>query len=217
MRLRSYFLKGYSLFLSMVIPITMSCALFAEDIIYVFLGPKWHEASSIFRLLAPTIVVFALINPLGWLMLATGRSVRSLKVALLIAPIVIFGYVLGLGNGPQGVAVGFSAAMLVLAAPAVIWSRQGTSIKTRDLVRALTPPVLCAVVAAAVAIAMQGFTNSLGPPFLRLVVENSIAFATYLIMLLFVMNQKPLYIELLREFKLWPLGWLQKKKEIELV
>ena len=47
-RLRSYFLKGYSLFLSLVIPITMGCALFAEEIILVFLGSKWHEATPCF-------------------------------------------------------------------------------------------------------------------------------------------------------------------------
>ena len=71
-RLKSYFLKGYGLFLSLVVPITMGCALFAEDIIRVFLGPKWGEATPVFRLLAPTILTFALINPFGWFLLATG-------------------------------------------------------------------------------------------------------------------------------------------------
>src|ERR1051325_7212632 len=54
-RLRSYFLKGYSLFLSVVVPITMGCALFAPDIIRVLLGSKWNEAAPLFRLMAPTI------------------------------------------------------------------------------------------------------------------------------------------------------------------
>jgi len=64
-RLKSYFLKGYGLFLSLVMPITMASGLFAEDIIRVFLGPKWDEAVPVFRLLAPTIAAFALINPLA--------------------------------------------------------------------------------------------------------------------------------------------------------
>ncbi len=67
-RLKSYFLKGYSLVLAMTLPITIACALFANDLILVLLGPKWKDVVSIFRLLAPTILMFALINPLGWLL-----------------------------------------------------------------------------------------------------------------------------------------------------
>src|SRR5207244_4733449 len=57
-RLRSYFLKGYGLYLSLVMPITLACALFAEDIIRVFFGPNWSSAAPVFLLLAPTIVAF---------------------------------------------------------------------------------------------------------------------------------------------------------------
>jgi hypothetical protein len=64
-------------------------------------------------------------------------------------------------------------------------------------------------------IAMSALTHSLGPPFLRLVVESAIMFGTYLVMLLFVMNQRPVYIELLREFKFWPFGGRKKEKEIK--
>lgn len=67
-RLKSYFLKGYSLVLAMTLPLTFVCALFADDIVLVCLGPKWMAAAVIFRLLAPTILVFAIVNPLGWLL-----------------------------------------------------------------------------------------------------------------------------------------------------
>jgi PST family polysaccharide transporter len=39
-RLRSYFLKGYSLVLALTVPITIACALFGSDLISVVLGPK---------------------------------------------------------------------------------------------------------------------------------------------------------------------------------
>jgi O-antigen/teichoic acid export membrane protein len=209
-RVRSFFLKGYSLFLAVAIPISVSCALFAEDIILVFLGPKWHEAASLFRLLVPTIIVFALINPLGWLMLATGYAARSLRISFLLAPVVIVGYVLGLPYGPQGVAVGFSVAMVLLAAPVIIWSKHGTLITWGDIMRAIAPSFLSSAVAAAVALGIGGFTNRFEPSFLRLVVESGVELAIYLVMLLFVMNQKPIYLELLREIKIWPFGGRQR-------
>ena len=42
-RLKSYFLKGYSLVVAFTLPITITCALFADDLIFVVLGPKWSE------------------------------------------------------------------------------------------------------------------------------------------------------------------------------
>jgi O-antigen/teichoic acid export membrane protein len=139
-RLRSYFLKGYSLFLSLVMPITMGCALFSDDIILVVLGPKWSQAAPVFRWLAPTIVAFALINPFGWFMLATGRATRSLKIALLIAPVVILGYLAGLSHGSTGVAIGFSIAMILLVVPAIWWAKRGTLISTSDILGEVMRP-----------------------------------------------------------------------------
>ena len=62
-RFKGYFLKGYSLVLALTVPVTVACAVFADDIITVLLGAKWLEAIPIFRALAPTILAFALINP----------------------------------------------------------------------------------------------------------------------------------------------------------
>ncbi len=46
-RFRSYFLKGYALVLSLTVPVTVACALFAKDMISVFLGPKWQSAVTV--------------------------------------------------------------------------------------------------------------------------------------------------------------------------
>ena len=71
--------------LSLTIPITLVCALFAEELIQVLLGPKWKGTGEVFRLLAPTIMIFALINPLGWVLFSLGMVGRSLKVALVLS------------------------------------------------------------------------------------------------------------------------------------
>ena len=54
-RFRSYFLKGFSLVLGLTLPITIACALFADDVVFVVLGPKWNDAVTLVRLFAPTI------------------------------------------------------------------------------------------------------------------------------------------------------------------
>ena len=51
-RLRNYFLKGFSLVLGLTLPTTIACALFADDIVLFFLGPNWKDAAAIVRLLS---------------------------------------------------------------------------------------------------------------------------------------------------------------------
>src|ERR1022692_2794566 len=92
-RLKRYFLTGYSVVLALTLPMTIACALFADDVILVVLGPKWSAAVPLFRLLAPTILVFAIVNPLFWLLSSLGLVERSLKMGLVIAPLMILSYV----------------------------------------------------------------------------------------------------------------------------
>jgi O-antigen/teichoic acid export membrane protein len=205
-RLRSYFLRGYSLFLSLVVPITLGCALFAHDIVQVFLGPKWLDAAVPFQLLSPTVLAFALINPFGWLLFATGRARRSLFIAFLIAPVVVAGYLIGLRHGGNGVAAGFSLAMLALVVPVVLWSKHGTLITNYDWLQALWPVAASAMVGVAAAVPVHQALAHFQPALLRLVVESASLFGPYFLALLFVMNQKPIYIRLMRETGLWPAG-----------
>jgi len=58
-RLARSFLRGFSLLISTTIPITISCALFAEEIVRVVLGAKWMEAAPIFRLLSREAIALA--------------------------------------------------------------------------------------------------------------------------------------------------------------
>jgi len=200
-RLRSYFIQGYSFFFALVMPLTVGCAMFPEDIVLVFLGSKWLAAASIFRRLAPTMLIFALINPLGWMLMATGRVSRSVKMALLIAPTVIAAYAIGLRYGPQGVALGFSIAMLVLAGPLVVWATHGTSISFMDVVKAITPASLSIVVGAGVVLAVSRYTQAIEPVFLRLVAESALLFGTYWVILLFALNQKSAYMQIFGELR----------------
>ena len=197
-RSKNYFLKGYSLVLSITIPITIFCALCADDIILILLGPKWKDAVAIFRLLTPTILIFGMINPFGGLLIATGYQVRSLKIALVIAPLVIVSYVIGMPFGPKGVAFAYSTAMTLLLVPLIIWCIHGTMISLRDIMLVISRPYLSGIVSAVVAFGVQFSFGHLLYPFPRLLLGGSVMLGTYLWMLLFVMGQKQMYLDLLR-------------------
>ena len=203
-RLRSYFLKGYGLFLSLVLPVTMGCALFPRDIIFVFLGPKWGEAAVVFRLLAPTIFAFALINPLGWFILASGHAGRSVRIALVSAPVLILGYLCGVGHGAQGVAAGYSIASLLLVVPVVFWSTRGTPVRAFDILRVAAGPSLSVFVGAAATLAFSPFLHLIGQPLLRLTTGSAILFGVYFVVLWFCGGQKDVYLSVIREVGIWP-------------
>ena len=154
-RLKSYFLKGFSLVLGLTLPITIACALFADDVVFVVLGPKWKDAVAIVRLLAPTIAIFAIINPLGWLIYSIGLVARCLKIALVFAPIMITGYVMGLPYGPKGVAFAYSAVMTLWVIPHILWCVHGTAISLRDILLAVSRPLASGIVAGGLAFGVR--------------------------------------------------------------
>jgi PST family polysaccharide transporter len=197
-RFRSYFLKYYTLLLTLTLPITVTCGLFGEDIIRVFLGPKWMDAVPVFRFLAPTILVFALINPTGILLNALGRIGQSLRNVILITPVVILGYALGLSYGPVGVASGFSAAMLLLTVPVILLAIKGSPVSPGDIWSAIRPPLYSVLVAAGAALLVALPVNAFHFALFRLFVINGVLFGVYAGMLFFVMGQRELYLSVLK-------------------
>jgi O-antigen/teichoic acid export membrane protein len=200
-RFKRYFLSGYSLVLSITLPITLACTLFAEDIILILLGPKWHEAVIIFQLLAPTIIVFGLINPLGWVVFSLGMIERSLKIALVLSPLLILACVLGLPYGTNGVAFAFSAAMILWLVPHIVWCVNGTPISVYDVLRVVRQPLISVTGAVSLTyIAQSLFVDSMAP-LPRLILGSSILVLVYLWILLYVMGQKAFYLNVLRGLK----------------
>src|SRR6266436_60139 len=197
-RLRSYFLKGYSLVLALTVPVTIACALFGDDLISVLLGPKWKAAIPIFRLLAPTILMFAMMNPFSWLLFSMGWVNRSLKIALVIAPLAISAYLIGLPYGPKGVALAYSSAMTIWLVPHILWCIHGTNIPFGDILGVVKRPVVSAAVAALIAFAVQFRFGQNLPPLLRLIIGCGILFAVYTLILLYAMGQKDFYLDLVR-------------------
>jgi O-antigen/teichoic acid export membrane protein len=198
-RFKSYFLQGYNLYLSLVVPITWACALFADNIILVVLGPKWHGTAPILRLLAPTIFAFAILNAFGWLMLACGRAGRNLAIAVALTPILLFSYWVGLQYGPQGVAIGFSVTMILATLPIVLWAKSDTLIRMKDVFRAASPSLASILLATIASLAFRALAERMSPPIARLAAECSVLFGVYVLSLLFLMKQKPVYARLLQE------------------
>ena len=197
-RQRRYFLKGYSLVLALTIPVTIACALFADDVVFVLLGPKWKSAAGIFRLLAPTMLVFAVANPLGWFLSSIGLVGRGLKIALVIGPLMVASYIIGLPYGPRGVAFAYSAVMLLWLLPVIAWCVYGTAISLKDILRTVSRPLASVAPAALLAFTVMVSLAHVSSVLLRLCLECTVLFSTYFVFLLFVAGQKEFFLDLFR-------------------
>jgi len=200
-RLKRYYVKMHSALLALSVPVTFSMALFADDIIFLVLGPKWKDAAVIFQLLAPSILALAMINPTYWLLVSIGKVDRSLKMAMVLGPVIIISYLFGLSYGPRGVAIAYSTAMMIWIVPHLIWCFHGTMLTMRDLLSALGRPFLSAILAVAVVYVTQPLYWQFFTPLPRLVFGCIILMATYSWLLLWVMGQKDLYFEIVRGLK----------------
>jgi len=196
-RLRNYFLKGYSLVLAMTLPITIACALFADDLVFVMLGKRWMAAAPIFRFLAPTILTFAIVNPMGWLLNALGLAERGLKIALVLAPVIILGYLVGVSFGPAGVAFAYSTVMLQAAVPLIAWAVHGTAVSTRDVLLTAWRPLTAGVIGGAAAFGARIACGDMHP-LSRLTVETAVLFVVYSALLLFAGGPQSHYLDLVR-------------------
>jgi PST family polysaccharide transporter len=197
-RVKSYFLRSYALVLAMTIPITICAGEFAPDLVSVLLGPQWQQVVPLLRLLAPTILAFALTEPIDWLMYSQGMLVRSVRMSAVFAPAVITGYVVGLPFGPKGVALGYSTALVLSIVPRIAWGVRGTGISLRDLGRAASAPLISGGIAAAVGLALQLVPRPSLSPLLRLLLDCTILLGIYALVLLYVLGQRAFYFGLLR-------------------
>lgn len=200
-RLRRYFLKGYSLTVTLTLPLAVICGLFADDIVAVVLGPKWTSAIEIFRTFAPTILVFAISNPLGWLLNALGLVRRCVYIGLFSASFMITGVLIGLPYGPHGVALAYSSVMVLKLIPISVWALHGTGVRVRDVVGVLAQPLAACAAAGAIGFGVHSLCPPTMLPVLRLVLDVGSFGATYVLTLLLIAGEKGLYLDLFRAAK----------------
>ena len=80
------------------------------------------------------------------------------------------------------------------------WAVHGTPISLRQLLQAIARPVLSGIVAGVPTFLLRMFIGSALSPITRLALSVAIVCAIYLVILLYVMGQKNLYVEIFRGF-----------------
>jgi PST family polysaccharide transporter len=195
-RYRRFFIRGYTVASSITIPIVAAAAVSAVDVVPLLLGKQWIPCVRIFQLLAPAALVGALLGPLHWLFVSSGRTDRQLGLGVPWTILTILGFLVGLPYGPQGVAVCYSGLSLLLAAPIFLYALKGTPISLVDVLGALRYPALSVGVACAAGLLLRTELLSSAPIAVRAIADCGTVLVLYAFILLVVLRQWNSYRDL---------------------
>ena len=134
-----------------------------------------------------------------------------MKVAFVLAPLVIAAVVAGIPYGPSGVAFAYSAVMMAWVIPHIAWCIHGSVISLWDIVRILRPIFISGIIAAVLGFAVQYFYSWMLSPIPRLVLESSVLFGSYFLMFMYGMKQKGMYLDIFRT--LWRGPSIEEKEK----
>ena len=198
---KRFYLNSLQLVSCITVPLVLVLAIYAEEIVRLWLGPDWSRCATLFRLLALAAAIGSMSNPIGWLLVSLGHTRRYKQMGLFTAAVTVASFAVGLPFGPEGVATAYSCATLLLFVPTWLFVLRGTGILPTEIFGSLTPALFSCIPATLLAIICARFL-----PFVRFgwfgPLLGIAGFATVYMYLLFVRYERwDSFRGLLREFR----------------
>jgi O-antigen/teichoic acid export membrane protein len=148
-RYRAYYRRGVMLTVTAGMPVVAFLFVVADKAVLAFLGPQWTEAVPIFRALGPAAFIGTFNVATGWVYVSLGTTRRQFYWGIFATVVTILAYAAALPWGTIGVALAFSASLVLLRPLAVLYCFRGTPLHQGDLWVALWRPTVSSLVAAA--------------------------------------------------------------------
>ena len=143
-RFARYYLRTVNLILWISAPLFGFLFVAAKPTIVLVLGNQWREAAPVFQILVISALGQLLLDSTIWLFVSRGQSQQLLKLLLIISPIIVGSYAIGLPFGIKGVALSGSLVLLAMFPWILKFSFRGTELTLRRLGHAILYPIsLC--------------------------------------------------------------------------
>ncbi len=157
-RYRRYYRRAIQGLVLAGMPLVAFCFASAENLIPLALGPGWDPAVRLFQLLSPAAFISTFSVATGWVFISTGRTDRMLRWGGFVnSPIIVLAFFAGIGWGAEGVAIAYSATVVVLYPITVLYCFRGAPVHLGDLWEALWRPMFCSLAACALAVNLRPF------------------------------------------------------------
>jgi len=140
-RFARYYLRTVNLIAWISAPLFGLLFVAAEPVIVLLLGSQWREAAAVFRILVLSAMGQLLLESSLWLFVSRGCSKELLRLLLIISPIIVASFVVGLPFGIKGVAMAGSLVWLAILPWMLKFAFRGTNLTLLRLGRALLCPI----------------------------------------------------------------------------
>lgn len=120
-RYKAAYFRAVAVFQVVSCPLMMFLVVTAEPVVDIVFGPGYEHAAPILRWLAVAGLVQPLTNSLGWLYISQGRSRELLRWGFLGGSLTVLSFMVGLPDGPLGVARAYAGMICVIIVPLAIW------------------------------------------------------------------------------------------------
>ncbi|MGB8030175.1 MAG: lipopolysaccharide biosynthesis protein [Terracidiphilus sp.] len=141
-RLARFYLRTANLIMWITAPVFGFLFVAATPVIVLTLGRQWQAAGPVFQNLAIFALGQLLYESVIWLFVSRGQSKRLLKLVLILCPITVCSYAIGLPFGIKGVALSGALGMLLAFPWMMSFSFRGTRLTLARLGGALVYPVI---------------------------------------------------------------------------
>ena len=144
-----YYQRLLDIMATLTFPLTIYCAIEAEFLIRLLLGPQWLGAVSVFRILAIAGLIQPIFTTWGVVVLSCGYARRYLIWGSINAVVCVVAFILGIPFGIKGVAGFYTIACYIMVLPTLWACFSGTPIRVSLFFRTLLMPLLLGTLAAA--------------------------------------------------------------------
>jgi PST family polysaccharide transporter len=130
-------------------------AVTGQDFVVILLGQKWEPAGPLLCIFAVKGIAHVVERTLGWLHVSAGRADRWMRWGFFSAICQLVAVFCGIPFGLAGVAAAHAIVTFMLFVPALVYAGQPVGIGVRDVLRAVGPQAISALLTVAIGLMLQ--------------------------------------------------------------
>jgi len=138
----NYYLKTIKIIAYVSMPMIISMAILAHEIVYIVLGDQWNGAAELFQILAIAAFWQPIASTTGWIYVSLGNVRRMMLWGLIGTSVMATAIVIGLPWGASGVALAYSISMWLLIYPLFSFAFYNTPLDVKSLLLTLKYPIV---------------------------------------------------------------------------
>ncbi len=120
-RYQRYYYQAISTIAFVTMPLIAMLAAMSHEVIMIVLGKQWTDSANIFKVLAFSAFFQPIWCTIGWIYVSLGQTNRMMRWGLVMVPLIVISFLIGLPWGGLGVATSYTLCFLFLIMVPSFW------------------------------------------------------------------------------------------------